>query len=265
MIGSAAKQLIRISITRVERMLLLANVSAPSLYEAIRDATTDGRRVTLLLTLRQVERLRNLVEAQAEQAERPGARRKFKRVLERLRLMRAVHKFNEGTESERGATGQQSNAVLRGMLQADKSGPDAFDDALHALIQHHNATPTPEAGGLSPHQLNTLIYCGWWAKPFPITLNSNLPRPQIDGAVFFHNARTFLGKIANADGLEATAQGNLSRQTVAQLIEIMPMPADYMASLRTVSRVINERDVLPLHTIRIVCELAGLVRRSTLR
>ena len=235
MIGAAGEQLIRIYITRVERMLLLANVSAPSLYEAIRDATTDGRRVTLLLTLRQVERLRNLVEAQAEQAERPGERRKFKRVLERLRLMRAVHKFNEGTESERGATGQQSNAVLRGMFQADKAGPDAFGDAFHALFQHYDATPSPEAGGLSPHQLNTLTYCGWWAKPFPISLNSNLHGSQIDGAVFFRNARTFLGKIADAEGLEATVQGNLSRQAVAQLIEIMPMPADYMTSLRRVS------------------------------
>jgi cell division protein ZapA (FtsZ GTPase activity inhibitor) len=148
------------------------------------------------------------------------------------------------------------------MFQADKAGPDAFGDAFHALFQHYDATPSREAGGLSPHQLNTLIYCGWWAKPFPITLNSNLPVSRVGGAAFFQNIRTFLGKIARADGLEATVQGNLSRQAVAQLIEIITIPADYMTSLRSVSRVINERDVFPLHAIRILCELAGLVRRQ---
>jgi len=112
------------------------------------------------------------------------------------------------------------------------------------------------------YALERLLFDGWGTQGSSIELNDRLAVEDLGDAVFLHNARTFLAAMAAEGGVRATPKGRLNRAFVEQMIQQLDLPADYVARKRDYRKVINERDLFPLHILRLVTEMAGLVLRQ---
>jgi len=114
--------------------------------------------------------------------------------------------------------------------------------------------------GLNPAQFGALITDELDGQGV-IKFNQELALEELTGASLLANARIFLNEVSKSGGIKATAQGNLPRKYVMQMVEAMVWPEGYVEHLWSVNKVLNEIDVHPLHIIRILLELAGLIHK----
>ena len=117
------------------------------------------------------------------------------------------------------------------------------------------------AGGLEQASLYNLLVCDWDDPKAPLQLNRNLKPDEIERTFFFHNARIFLIK-AQRDGIGLTKNGNLKQKEILELIDEGIWPDGYIDRIKEYNKVINEYDIWLLHTLRIMLEISGLVRKS---
>jgi hypothetical protein len=75
------------------------------------------------------------------------------------------------------------------------------------------------------------------------------------------NARILLQAVIERDGLPTTKAGNLQRVFVAEMLERMTWPDGFAETVRHMNKAINEDDVWGLHVLRVLLEVAGLLRR----
>jgi hypothetical protein len=94
-----------------------------------------------------------------------------------------------------------------------------------------------------------------------IRLAADLLLDEIERSAVAHNALVLLRSASEGTGLRLTATGNLARQVVAEMRELMIWPDFDKAEAFRFHKVVNEPDFLPLHLIRHVAEAAGVVRR----
>jgi hypothetical protein len=99
-----------------------------------------------------------------------------------------------------------------------------------------------------------------------IRLDPNLSETDLSGSAVTRTARILLGRANDPDGLKLTATGNLSRATVAEMVECMEWPGFDKGEAFRLHKVINEPDFLPLHFVRVLLQGTKLVRarRGTL-
>jgi hypothetical protein len=131
---------------------------------------------------------------------------------------------------------------------------------LSGRVAEYNATPQAELGGLSPEQMTRLLYGGWDGTGL-VRLDSSLPLDDLAGAEILINARRFLGWVDEAGGVKATQGGNLPRRALAELADRLWWEEDLAAALRQRAPTLNEQDLFPLHVLRVVVGLAGLLRK----
>jgi len=123
------------------------------------------------------------------------------------------------------------------------------------------AEPKPELGGLTPEQLVQLVLTAWHAAESPLRLSHELELRDLESATLFLNCRMFLTSVATAGDVRATQAGNLNRAFVSQMLEQIRMPEKEKDLIRKLNRALNEECIGDVHTVRVVCECAGLVRR----
>lgn len=140
---------------------------------------------------------------------------------------------------------------------ADLAEAQAF---LERRLMEYNTRPQAVLGGLSPLAAFELMD-GDWVTSGPLRLNTALAVADVLPADIFVNARTLLTAAAEAGSIKATAAGNLNRRFVREMLEACRWPARFVQSVWRVNKVVNERDVLPLHVLRLVLDLAGLLKR----
>jgi hypothetical protein len=95
--------------------------------------------------------------------------------------------------------------------------------------------------------------------------SSSLTLSDLANAIFLHNTRVFMATLAEEQGTPATATGNLNRAFVGRLFDRITLSQRTRDSIRQVCKVVNEMDLWPLHLVRVVAELAGLVARRSKR
>jgi hypothetical protein len=122
------------------------------------------------------------------------------------------------------------------------------------------------SGFVSEEELKQTMYslltANWESDGGPIRLRGDLTLTQAATSRLFDQTRLFLKLLHEDKGAQLTPQGNLTRASVAGLTERMPWPREHMEGLdRTLTKVVNERDVYPLHIIRIICECGGLTTK----
>jgi hypothetical protein len=93
-----------------------------------------------------------------------------------------------------------------------------------------------------------------------IRLEPNLTDTELSGSAVARTARILLQRTAEADGLNLTQTGNLSRSVVAEMVEVIEWPGLDKAELFQFHKVINEPDLLPLHFVRVLLQGTKLVR-----
>lgn len=162
-----------------------------------------------------------------------------------------------------GAAGAFPHADVASMPLHD--GPSPSDQVFRLLeraIRERPDVSLAELGGLSPLQVWRLLSADWEGEGSAVWLDEGLELEDMEGARTVHNARAFLGALLETDGTRATSAGNLNRAFVEAMVERLAWRPGFVEDLREWTRVLNEADVRPLHTLRVVLELAGLVRRT---
>ncbi|MGB9300986.1 MAG: hypothetical protein WCD51_10395 [Anaerolineae bacterium] len=256
-----------LAFTRQERETLLDDTSAvpPHIIHKIAAAPWEGDSVRVWLDLDDLEELVDGVSWEVSNATSERREQLFLDLYDRL-----AASFGQAVGIDLvGGDGQPIQELVKGFVEfmADEKrhDPEWVREALARLVDEQNRRPLPELGGLSPDQAFLLHNCGWWADPFPIRLEPELSFEQVGQTEFFHNVRAFLQAVDDFQGAPTTAKGNLTRAFVAHMLELLTLPPGYLEMIRQVCKVINESDVWPLHIVRAVCQVGGLVRKRKKR
>ncbi len=159
-----------------------------------------------------------------------------------------------------------TNPILRKIVEEVSQGSfktieeaQAYADAVR---EKHNSSPDPELGGLTPRQVHRLIRLEWDNPDFPIKFADNLNYEDVKDAPLFHNAAILMQELNRRKNENtATAKGNLSRKTISAVLDTFKFDCEYTKAVLSVSNIVNEYDVEPIWTTRLVCQLAGLVRK----
>jgi hypothetical protein len=163
---------------------------------------------------------------------------------------------------------QQARATAEEVLREELArNPGASLEDLNAALQKHSETmnrrPQQEMGGLSPTQVRQLLSDGWEGRAGAVRLNSALTLKDLETSRTLYNARVFLRYLEEQGQAKATSAGNLSRAAVAALLERMQWPAGFVEEVHKYSKVLNEMEVFPIHVLRLVLDLGGLIKRRT--
>jgi hypothetical protein len=141
----------------------------------------------------------------------------------------------------------------------------AVNARLEQVVARYNEAPQPDLGGLSPAQTRRLLEPDWEDPAGAIRLRRDLPFDELAGSALLFNARTLLALAIESDGLGATEAGNLKLDVVATLLDRLRLEPENVEFLRERSKRIREQDVWELHEVRVICELAGLLRKRRQR
>ena len=128
---------------------------------------------------------------------------------------------------------------------------------VEARVRAYNATPQPELGGLSPAQTYALLY-GDWSTTGALIVNTPDPN-EIGDPDLLHNVRAFLATLRDEGPAKTTAGGNLSREFVGRMLPRLRWEPGYLERVRLGNKVIDERDVPPLETLRHLLQIAKLI------
>jgi hypothetical protein len=109
--------------------------------------------------------------------------------------------------------------------------------------------------------LNDLLQCQWGDPDGVLRLSEDLALADIEGVPFFYTSRLLLTAIHEMGGARLTTAGNLQRALVREMLERGHWHDDWVKDLLSTNKVINEEDVFELHVAKIVCRLAGLLRK----
>ncbi len=136
-----------------------------------------------------------------------------------------------------------------------------LDKALETLSRDHNESPIGEFCGLSPRQMHELLSLGWWNDKKVIVLNDDLPSDMLENVPLLHNCRVLLEVVAGSGGVSSTARGNLKRDTVKQVYDKAIFKGLDLYDVYRPPGVVNEDDAPAVHMSRVVCEVAGLLKK----
>jgi hypothetical protein len=141
---------------------------------------------------------------------------------------------------------------------------------------HHR--DDPEAGGDAASRRDDCL-CAWtarlaalppqWRYRFltariddpqgPVRLREDLSAQELQQSTFLTNARLLLGKLKDSPQ-SATVKGNLNRKLVLEMAAEMRMRETYR-EWQPYTKVTREADVWPLEVLRVVLQVAGLIRK----
>ena len=271
---------LRILINRRQRELLLEEIVAPPrLMRPIRVAQVEGDFFHIRLTMDQLDELLDFIEDKASEIRNKKLQKEMYDLCEHLEqfgLRKIVdmeefrHRSNASKHaqeySEDGIVGQpQGRDSFMGeeVSSSNSNGrprlPKEFNQMFLKLVEHHGRIPRSEIGGLSWEQFTKLLKSDWDDDRGLIRFDKTLKLKDLQKAPILHRARTLLGEVAGSGGVKATDSGNLNRKLVGLMLDRMTWPVGYLEHLHAVNKVINEQDVFPLHIIRIILDLSGLL------
>ena len=153
------------------------------------------------------------------------------------------------------------------MIKPIDGFPGEFDDLdearafLQRAVAEYNRRAHGELGGLSPEQMHRLLMGDWFTSG-ALRVNLDVAPADVLNADLLVNARTFLAAVQQAGGVRTTAAGNLPRKFVAEMLECLQFPSGHVRDIREFNKVINEDDVFVVHSLRVVLEVAKLIRRA---
>ena len=93
----------------------------------------------------------------------------------------------------------------------------------------------------------------------PMRLREDLSAEELERSTFLTNARLLLDKLKQSEQ-RATAKGNLNRDFVRVMAAEMRMPERYR-EWQPYVKITREEDVWPLHVLRTVLQVGGLIRK----
>jgi len=231
-----------IKLTQKEQMALLQYcVNIPADIHQMLFSAMDG---LLTLTPQQCNHLRRIIESEIDRISNTEAAET---------LIGVSHKLI-------------TNPIFRNMTeeldQRDFNTIEEMQAYANVVMDKHNNSPDPALGGLTPHQTFRLINLEWDNPDFLIKFKDNLNYEDVKDSPLFHNAAALMQELLQRKNENtATAKGNLSRKVVSAMLDIFKIDGEHVKAVLAVSKTVNEYDVTPIWTTRIVCQQAGLIRK----
>ncbi|MCP5206287.1 MAG: SEC-C domain-containing protein [Hahellaceae bacterium] len=164
-----------------------------------------------------------------------------------------------------GIAGQQTmhpakevSALIRQAL--DNQQFDNIDDVnafLESFSQKRNQAAMDDFHGLSPAQMHSVLYQPFTSPEVVQFKNALLPCEQTPAMRLYK----LIFDAATDDGLKQTAKGNLGQKFCREAALSFWGEAQYQDETRF-GGINKEEDFLDLHVLRLVAELAGLLRKN---
>jgi len=234
------------------------------LSKKLRWGIVEGKRLTFTFLLHEFLDLVDGLASEAGHASTRYLRRRFSRIYDELaRRLDAVLASPRDLDTATliGPHDEFHREIQEALKRESFGNLDEVNKRLQELSEARNRQPIPDFDGLSPLQVNQLIYGDWESQKAPVVLNRELSLNDLDRAEILTNARVFLCALLESNGTKATSAGNLNRKFVRQMVEMMSWPTGFLEDLRSFNKTWNEEDVFPLHILRVVLVLAGMVRK----
>jgi hypothetical protein len=157
---------------------------------------------------------------------------------------------------------EEARAELDALLpEMESLSLEEVNSRLGGIMDRANQRPVEVLGGLSPVQVQGLLQQDWGQGDGPLVLNRGLPLQELAPSRDLRNARTFLRALAEEEGAKLTSSGNLNRAFVRRMMD----EGDWVwfggMAPDEIRKVWNEGDFFPLHTLRILSDLGGLIRK----
>ena len=155
------------------------------------------------------------------------------------------------------------NQGLKDMLESQEFTSKAeMEKAVQEYQDTYNDTPQDELGGFSPIQTSQLLNSQIDMPDCALKLNHELSLKEIESIHFIQNTRTFLRLMEEEGEVKATKKlGNLNRNFVEKLIDSCIIEEREREAMFRFNKVFNEEDYREGHIIRLLCEIAGLIKK----
>lgn len=141
--------------------------------------------------------------------------------------------------------------VLEPRARRCEHDPDPFDHLPH-----------PRSPLLSMRQMHRLLAPNWSARNSGVRLNQAVPAGAVIHSPLLDDCRIMLRAALQAGGVKATTAGNLNRAFVLEMVKQLHRPKGPWEVRAELFPIREEEGACLLHLVRVVLELAGLLRRS---
>lgn len=247
---------ISLKLSLSERKLLLdLDIAPPHLLERIAIAPDKKWDSHFNFTPEELDQFAGFILDKAEETMYVERKNELNRIYDRIDNLLKACGF------EKPKYDNPLDSIIGDIKENEYSNIEEFEQVVNQRFQTYNLTPQPEFGGLSPVQVQLLCQCDWNDSNGAIKFNEGLALDKLQGATLFYNCRTMLSGIAQADGVKLTKTGNLNRNFIKEMLDVMVISKDSLDRLFTYNKVINEDDCFEIHIPKILLEMAGLVRK----
>lgn len=124
-----------------------------------------------------------------------------------------------------------------------------------AWLEKKNREPLSEFLGLSPEQMNRILYRPFQETSDIVTLSRNLSGEKMREVPVVKETIYFLRRLGELQPLKATAKGNLPRAFACEMNDQFPEEAYYSFSIR------SEQDNMKLLSLRHILDMCGWIKK----
>jgi hypothetical protein len=269
-----------ILLNRGQRDLLLTEIPVPEhLLSRIRLTPVKKGLFLVRLTMEQLDEILDCIEDKASETSNKKLQREMydlRESMEQAGLRRIVEtemsgvgfdgvgpqdEFSEEVAPEpRSAwdgTAREKVFSTEGMNHLPF--PAEFNEMFVKFLQHQARIPRPQMAGLSWEHMIQIVRANWDDEHGPIRFSKALEPECLQGVEILGRAKTLLQAVLETGGVKATVAKNLNRKFVSHMVDRMSWPEGYVEQLHMMNKVINEQDVFPLHVVRLLLGLSGLL------
>jgi len=238
----------------------------PDLSRRLRLGVVEGKQLTFTCPIGEFVNLADAIAAEAKHATKRQLRRRFSAIhedfLHRMEAFLASIHDPENPRLVDPHTSQFHREVQEVLERESFANLEEVNKRLQELSEAHNRRPMPDFDGLSPLEVNQLIYGDWEAHKPPLVLNRQLSWNQLERVEILTNTRLFLSALLESNGTKATSAGNLNLNFVGRMVDEMSFPPAFLEDFGSPRKQRSETYVFPLHILRVVAGLGGLIRKT---
>jgi len=156
----------------------------------------------------------------------------------------------------RGEHGDIRDEIERAVAAQNADSLPELQALAERVMRHRNQRPRDEFCGLSPEQMSRILYDPFDSPQF-VTFSDNFPKPS---APLAFALISLLADACGDDGLKATAKGYLPAKFCRDAA-IAALGEEGVKEMTFGSEVRKELDFRELHIVRLVAQMAGLIRK----
>jgi hypothetical protein len=163
---------------------------------------------------------------------------------------------NEDTPTPVNPASDVLAAIKQALAQQEFASAKEVDAFVQAFTKQKNETGNPDFQGLSSHQMHHMLT---WPFDAPETLVFNTQPSGVEEAPIMRLFQMLVEAIGD-EGLKATAKGNLPQKFCREAAQRFWGENQHARKTRF-GGINREEDFFDLHVVRVVAEMAKLVRR----